>query len=888
MFRFKSIRGKLLAIYVPFVCLSLMILFSILEFRFFHNQRADLLIRFDRLVAISNTPMAEAVWEFDSPQIKNLLAGIKSLPYVLGAATYDSSGEILGKVGKYDAVPESPEFKKDQQLSLKKARTLENVGKLVVVIHSDDIWKDVIAHIQINALNLFVLAALLVGVTLFVTREVIGKPIERLKTSIDRMRAENVRENVEWESSDELGEVVRAYNEMQNKQVTAESELKKHQENLEELIKVRTEALRKSEQQLMYILEKSPVGVRISLEEDGKVVFANTPLCQMLNTEKSELIGTPTSRYSGRPEEREVRIRKIKEQGFIRDKEFPMKRADGSTFWALVTVYPTEYEGMSAFLSWIYDISDRKKFEKEIQEAREAAEEANRAKSTFLANMSHELRTPMNAIIGYSEMLIEEAEDIEQDDFIPDLEKINHAGKHLLALINDILDLSKIEAGKMELYLETFDVSSMLDEVASTVGSLVKKNNNEFELKYSENLGPMHADMTKVRQVLFNLISNAAKFTNDGTITLWANREEVNFNEQILFKVSDTGIGVEPDKIDTLFEEFIQADASTTREYGGTGLGLAITKKFCQMMNGNISAESVPGAGSTFTVRLPVDVSSADEEGPTSESLLGAEAEESKLPAGIEKGQCVLVIDDESNVRDLLERTFTRQGFQVVTASSGEEGLQLAEELRPAAITLDVIMPGMDGWTVLKELRENSQTKDIPVVIVSMVDDKNIGYTLGAAEYLTKPVDGDSLTKIMNKYRCTNPPCPLLLVEDNPETREILRRAFEKKGWEVTEAENGKVALEYIAENRPELILLDLMMPVMDGFEFLLKFRKVDDWQKIPIVVLTAKDLTDEDRSQLSGNVYQILEKGDTSREELMEQVSRVIAACRVEKSGRA
>ncbi len=519
-------------------------------------------------------------------------------------------------------------------------------------------------------------------------------------------------------------------------------------------------------------------------------------------------------------------------------------------------------------------IFERKRAAEEIREAREAAETANRAKSSFLANMSHELRTPMNAIIGYSEMLMEEAEDLEQEDFVPDLSRINHAGKHLLALINDILDLSKIEAGKMDLYLERFDVGPMLDDVVATVQSLVQKNNNQLEVQRGGDLGSMHADLTKVRQVLFNLISNASKFTKDGAITIAAERVSGLSSDDLCFRVSDTGIGIAADKIGKLFEEFTQADASTTRQFGGTGLGLAISRSFCRMMGGDITVESAIGNGSTFTVHLPAKVTpdrGADADQSADETLAG------RQPAV--KGS-ILVIDDDPGARELLKRSLSKDGFTVVTAANAEDGLRIAREERPLAITLDVIMPGQDGWAVLRELKADPELQEIPVIMVTMVDDKNMGYTLGAAEYLTKPVDRDRLCTLLRKYRCPNPPCSVLLVEDDAEIREYMRRTLEKEGWVVVEAENGQVALECLEEQLPALVILDLMMPVMDGFEFVLEMRKVAAWRQIPIVVVTAKDLTTEDRQRLSGNVEKILEKGACSREKLLEQVSAFVSDC--------
>jgi signal transduction histidine kinase/DNA-binding response OmpR family regulator len=513
-----------------------------------------------------------------------------------------------------------------------------------------------------------------------------------------------------------------------------------------------------------------------------------------------------------------------------------------------------------------------------LERATKEANAANEAKSAFLANMSHELRTPMNAIIGYSELLMEEAEDLEQEEFVPDLQRIHGAGRHLLALINDVLDLSKIEAGKMDLFLEAFDLDPMIDDVSATVDALVKKKHNTLQIERADDLGSMHADLTKVRQSLFNLISNAAKFTENGTITLSAKRERSGAGDWISFSVADTGIGIAPDKIDQVFEEFSQAETSTTHKFGGTGLGLAISQRFCRLMGGDVTAESTLGAGTTFTIRLPADVEPLEAEKP--EGAKEPAAAEAR-PAERVPGRCILVIDDERDARDLIERSLRKDGFEVVTASGGDEGLRLARQLRPAAITLDVIMPGTDGWAVLRELKSDPQLRDTPVVMLSMIDDKSMGYALGATDYLTKPVDRAQLSRVLRKYRCQNPPCHALLVEDDAEIRELMCRTLAKQGWVVAEAEHGQAALERVGEHVPDLIVLDLMMPIMDGFEFMLELRKVEAWRRIPVVVATAKDLTEEDREALSGNVELILQKSAYGRDQLLQQVRELVAACR-------
>jgi PAS domain S-box-containing protein len=629
--------------------------------------------------------------------------------------------------------------------------------------------------------------------------------------------------------------------------------------------------LRRSDARNAAILETSLDSV-IIIDRDSRILEFNPAAERTFGFSKDRALGAFLPDLIVPPRFREAHLQGVARyletgQGVMLDRRnvLTAMRSDGSEFPVEVAVSCIELGGPPLFTATLRDITARIQAEEELKRAMASAEAANAAKSSFLASMSHELRTPLNAIIGYSEMVQEEAEDAGAAAIVPDLQKIHTAGKHLLGLINDVLDLSKIEAGKMELYLESFDVATMLDEVATTVRPVVEKNGNTLVVETPRNLDTIQADLTKIRQSLFNLLSNAGKFTKDGVIRLSARADQ----SSIMFEVSDTGIGITPEQKDRIFEPFTQAEAGISRKFGGTGLGLALTRHFAHFMGGDLTVESEFGKGSAFTLRIPRNVHRTQAASP---------AIRQRDIASPVKGT-VLVIDDDPTARDLIKRLLIREGFRAETAASGPEGLELARKLTPNVITLDVMMPRMDGWSVLENLKKDPDLRDIPVVMVTIVDNRNLGFTLGASDYLTKPLERERLSVVLSKYSCDKAPCLVMVVDDDEETRRRVRRLIQRDSWNLIEASNGREGLELLKHYTPQLILLDLLMPEMDGFDFSIEVSRHPTWSKIPIVVLTSRDITAEDRFRLNGNVERVIQKGAFNRDELLAEIKRIIAS---------
>ena len=528
----------------------------------------------------------------------------------------------------------------------------------------------------------------------------------------------------------------------------------------------------------------------------------------------------------------------------------------------------------------------------ELNTKTQELEKAYRVKSDFLSNMSHELRTPLNSIIGFSSILLGDRGDPLTADQRKALEKVLKNGKHLLQLINDILDFSKIESGRMHVSIESDSIEGVINGAVMTAEALIRQKNINLKDEIAPGIPTINSDVLKIKQILVNLLSNAAKFTDDnGTITIQARYDA----PMVKISVVDSGIGIEPKNIGKIFEEFSQVDNSHSRKYQGTGLGLPIARRLAQLLGGDLSVESVAGKGSTFTLSVPPEFQSNDKSDvvmsqavPAVVPKLAPTHEPKELPVAkqIQKldipslkngGETrVLCIDDEPDVIEILRNYLVPEGFSVFGANSGDDGIKLAEKLQPSVITLDIMMPKKDGWQVLRELKANPLTQNIPVLIHSMVDNIPLAFSLGAIDYLPKPADVSLVLKTVRKAASIDDK-HVLVVDDNEDFRSLLVKVLQDEGYKVQSANNGKVALSTIESNRPSLILLDLSMPVMDGFEVLRKLKQSEQWHTIPVIILTGIDLSESQITEINQLTAELLKKKDYSADTIVSAIKKSI-----------
>lgn len=512
----------------------------------------------------------------------------------------------------------------------------------------------------------------------------------------------------------------------------------------------------------------------------------------------------------------------------------------------------------------------------DLIDAHDKAIEANETKSKFLANMSHELRTPLNAIIGYTELINEDAEEDGLDHIVEDSTKILVAARHLLSLISDILDLSKIEAGKMDLYIEAFSVPSLCEQIATTIDPLAKNKNNTFDIFVDPQLITMHSDQTKLRQILINVLSNANKFTKDGRVGFKACTLTVDSEEWVRFIIEDTGIGIAPERLAAIFDPFTQEDGSTTRRFGGTGLGLAISNHFSQMMGGSINVESTIGKGSTFTIDLPIYTNKEE----SLQTLSEVSSQPSIVPLNTTSASLrILLVDDDPTVHELTRRFIEDPSVAIASAYSGQAALDLLnDEPLPDVVLLDILLPDIDGQNILAKIKTNQRLKHIPVVIISMTDNKTMAFALGASDYFVKPLDYDNLLTTLTKLLQKDAPNRVLVAEDDDSSREYVCRMLKNRGYQVFEAANGQDVIDFLQDDKPDMILLDLVMPKLDGFEVIEHIQTNPEWANIPVVIFTGMDLSKEDFLRLGPFKNDVLPKGQTTTDNLFWKVLSMMA----------
>jgi signal transduction histidine kinase/CheY-like chemotaxis protein len=530
-----------------------------------------------------------------------------------------------------------------------------------------------------------------------------------------------------------------------------------------------------------------------------------------------------------------------------------------------------EISRVQQFMTAVAASLDRARLNVRLRDANVRLQEANRHKSVFLASMSHELRTPLNAILGFSELLI----DATNGQFPPAtrkrfLEQIHSSGKHLLGLINDILDLSKIEAGQMELRLQPIFVAEVIKQAVSTIESLATQK--KIEIKVAESsAGEIVADAGKVKQMLLNLMSNAVKFTPEGGVVMV---KAIRKADGVELSVTDTGIGIAAEDQERIFHEFQQVDSGVGRQQGGTGLGLTLTRRFANLHGGDVRLDSAVGQGSTFTISLPLEArESRDSESKTPIPILAI---------GDPSRPLVLVVEDDPPAAELLARQLERAGFATHVARTGAEAVAMAHDLKPAAITLDILLPDLDGWEVLTRLKRDEATSQIPVVVVSVVDNPGLGIALGALDYFVKPVPAKDLISRLSRFNFKHGPgqkAQILVVDDEAANRDWLKRVLEPAGFGVILATGGKEAIELAKLKRPDLVMLDLMMPTVTGFDVVEALRSSDETRAVPIMVLTAKHLTEADIRQLNGHVSTILKRGSTGAADLLGLLRQIVGA---------
>jgi PAS domain S-box-containing protein len=715
-----------------------------------------------------------------------------------------------------------------------------------------------------------------VGVALFVTVTIVLLAVLIWTTSsvVDRVERERDRaeqalrqahDKLELRVAERTMELVRAGERQQDtiEELEATEEELRHQNDE---LAGKEEKLRQVNEELRALVEASPLAI-VGYDANGNVVSWHGGAERLFGWTSAEVVGGPLDHVPPDKidELHQLRERVLRNGDSLTDLETVRLRKDGSKIEVSISTAALHDPAgrLSGVVAVYSDIAERRRAAAN-QRAREAAEAANRTKSQFLANMSHELRTPLNAIIGFSELL--------EDQAYGDLNERQHkyvtnilsSGRHLLQLVNDILDLAKVEAGRLTVEASEFTVGTALDDMQRIVEPLALAKRIALTVECGVDLPRLTADRPKVKQILYNLVSNAIKFTPEGGRVDVAAREQA---EGIVISVADTGIGIAKEDLERVFLEFEQLDSSYARQQEGTGLGLALTRRLVELHGGRIWVESEIGRGSTFSFVLPLT--------PGRPSTDTSPRQATALPDPSDHRPLVLVVEDEKVGSELLSNYLSKHGYAVVPARNGAEAIDLARWLRPSAITLDILLPDTDGLEVLATLRSLPETRDIPVVVVSMSDNRELGFSLGAAGWLVKPVEREQFLEMVSQVMpagVRDSRTTVLVVDDEPDTVEFLSDLLESRGFQVLRAGNGEEAVRLALEEVPDAIVLDLLMPGLTGFEVVQRLRENPKTRDVRILISTVKDLTQDEREELRGQVQRIVSK--SGAEDLLEALN--------------
>ncbi len=672
-----------------------------------------------------------------------------------------------------------------------------------------------------------------------------------------------------------------------------QASLEASNEHIERMVQSRTAELasaniqlRNSEARSRAILETAADAI-ITIDARGSIQSFNPAAEKMFGYRADEIRGQNVNRLMPAPfhEEHDGYLDRYLRTGQKKvigiGREVIGKRRDGTMLPIELAVSEIQQDDQRMCTGIVRDISERKQAEDQLLEANAAAEAANQAKSEFLANMSHELRTPLNAIIGFSEGLLERTHKHPLNDHQKDrLTKIHQSGGHLLSLINDILDLAKVESGKREVHLTKFEIEPLADEVAAVAEGLLKnKQHVEFRVQCSQPMPPVESDRDMVKQILINLLSNAIKFTEVGTVIIQFLVEP----DRVLVSVEDTGTGIPESDLPKVFDKFHQVDQAYRPSQAGTGLGLSICKSFAELLGATLNVRSVEGEGSTFTLSLPLGASAACKQRPT--QLAHEIRQRCKTFSGVSDRLRVLCIEDNPDNMMLITDMLIDAGYSVIPAFDGEEGLSLAREQLPDVITLDVMLPGLDGWEVLRRLKADPLVRGIPVIVVTAIDESGLGMSLGAADYVVKPIRKHTFRDVMQRLsagqmnRCLD----IAVVDDDPNVREIVAEALAEADFRVHCFESGDAFLEAMPNLRLDAVVLDLMMPGTDGFGVLKALQQRSELANTPVVVMTAQALSSSELMELNRHVRSVIEKNGLSRDRALGDLLQQLDALKLE-----